>query len=453
LQIVKPTLLLKHFDQSFVGLLSLLRARKPLTANQQLFIENRLMMLQMEYNSWATQYRKRHKQPLTLGDVLYAKSKSPVSEQDWAMLVQSIAEGDQLALHGLYEMAHRLVFTLSTRITVNRETAEELTIDLFHDIWRGASRYDPTNGTVLGWIMNQARSRPIDRLRFESRHKGSQGVDMQPLAEVTADPYDVLEPRERGEPLRAVFMVLTPQERQAIEATFFAGLTHAEAAVRLNQPLGAIKTRIRSGLHKLWQRRTAETGNMSTYHKACCEESEITCMYAAQALAASEIPAAEAHIASCQDCQREVESLRPVVNQFLSWPTDVLRPPTSLQARLALRIAEETGKPLVLPPARRWSEPEWEHVAPGIECKLLATDDERHRVSMLVRLAPGASYPAHTHAGVEELHLLDGELWIDECKLFPGDYNYGAPDTGDERVWSETGCTCVLITSTKDTLL
>src|SRR5258706_9123166 len=91
-------------------------------------------------------------------------------------------------------------------------------------------------------------------------------------------------------------------------------------------------------------------------------------------------------------------------------------------------------------------------VAPGIECKLLATDTERHRVSMLVRLAPGASYPAHTHAGVEELHLLDGELWIDARKLFPGDYNYGAPGAGDERVWSETGCTCVLVTSTKDIL-
>ena len=54
---------------------------------------------------------------------------------------------------------------------------------------------------------------------------------------------------------------------------------------------------------------------------------------------------------------------------------------------------------------------------------------------------------------VEELHLLDGELWIDARKLFPGDYNYGAPGAGDKRVWSETGCTCVLVTSTKDVLL
>jgi anti-sigma factor ChrR (cupin superfamily) len=184
-----------------------------------------------------------------------------------------------------------------------------------------------------------------------------------------------------------------------------------------------------------------------------CEMSELTCAYALQVLPAGEVTEPQEHIAACSDCQREVESLRPVLDGFVSWPADVLRPTTSLQARLALRIAEETGEQPVLPPAGQWSEPEWEQVAPGIECKLLATDTARDRVSMLVRLAPGARYPAHTHASVEELHLLDGELWIEERKLLPGDYNYGAPGAGDERVWSETGCTCVLITSTKDVLI
>ena len=183
-----------------------------------------------------------------------------------------------------------------------------------------------------------------------------------------------------------------------------------------------------------------------------CEQSEATCAYALQVLPASEAAAAQAHIASCLDCQRELESLRPVVDRLVSWPTDVLRPTISLQGRLALRIAEETGKQPVAPPARQWSEPDWEQVAPGIECKLLAADAERHRVSMLVRLAPGASYPTHTHAGVEELHLLDGELWIEDRKLLPGDYNYGPPGHTDVRVWSETGCTCVLVTSTEDVL-
>jgi quercetin dioxygenase-like cupin family protein len=184
-----------------------------------------------------------------------------------------------------------------------------------------------------------------------------------------------------------------------------------------------------------------------------CERAELACACALQILSPNEVAEVEAHIASCPDCRQELESLRPVVDSFVAWPTDVLRPTASLQGRLSLRIAEETGKEPVSPPAPRWSEPIWEEAAPGIECKLLATDTARHRVSMLVRLKPGASYPAHTHAGVEELHLRDGELWIDERQLFPGDYNYGPSGASDERVWTETGCTCLLITSTNDVLL
>ena len=191
------------------------------------------------------------------------------------------------------------------------------------------------------------------------------------------------------------------------------------------------------------------TQNSNVNH---CENSDLTYAYALQGLTLSEVATAEAHISACPDCQREVESLRPIVNQFVSWPTDVLRPTESLQMRLAQRLAEESGAQLVPPPAQQTSEPEWEQVAPGIECKVLANDPERHRLSMLVRLAPGANYPPHTHAGIEELHLLDGELWIDERKLFPGDYSYATAGSGDERVWSETGCTCVLITSSQDIL-
>ena len=189
---------------------------------------------------------------------------------------------------------------------------------------------------------------------------------------------------------------------------------------------------------------------MSTHTADGCVQSELTCAYAAHALSPAEATAAERHIGSCVVCQREVDSLRPVLDAFVSWPTGILSPAASLQARLAERISGAAEH--VLPQAPQWSEPDWEQVAPGIECKLLATDAERHRVSMLVRLAPGASYPAHTHADEEELHLLHGELWIDGRKLVPGDYNYGAPGAGDDQVWSETGCTCVLITSTRDIL-
>ena len=183
-----------------------------------------------------------------------------------------------------------------------------------------------------------------------------------------------------------------------------------------------------------------------------CGQAELVCAYAMQALPSSDVPALEAHLSSCSQCRRELQTLRPIIDTFVSWPTDVLRPTASLQGRLARRIAAETGSEPVLPATGQRSEPEWEEVAPGIFCKLLATDTEKDRVSMLVRLAPGVDYPPHTHAGVEELHLLDGELWIDHRKLHPGDYNRGEPGTGDKRVWSETGCTCVLITSTRDVL-
>ena len=183
-----------------------------------------------------------------------------------------------------------------------------------------------------------------------------------------------------------------------------------------------------------------------------CTQAELVAAYALQAIPARDVSAIEAHLASCAHCRQELEALRPVVQSLASWPTDILRPMPALQARLARRIAEETGGQPLLPTTRQWVEPEWENVAPGISCKLLATDNERHIISMLVRLAPGGEYPPHTHAGVEELHLLEGELWIDDRKLYPGDYNRAVKGTGDKRVWSETGCTCVLITSTLDIL-
>ncbi len=181
-------------------------------------------------------------------------------------------------------------------------------------------------------------------------------------------------------------------------------------------------------------------------------ETELIVAYALQTLAASDAAGAAARIASCADCRRELETLEPVVRSFVAWPIDVLRPAASLWNRLAERIAAETGEPLLDAPALR-PEPAWQEAAPGISVKLLATDTEKNRVSMLVRLAPGTDYPRHRHTGVEELHLLDGELMIDGRKLSPGDYNRAEPGTVDHRVWSETGCTCVLLTSFDDAIL
>jgi anti-sigma factor ChrR (cupin superfamily) len=190
----------------------------------------------------------------------------------------------------------------------------------------------------------------------------------------------------------------------------------------------------------------------STFDDNPCDQSAQLAAYAIQALPPDEAAAIEEHLASCTRCRQELETLRSVADNFALWPTDVLRPSPSLQERLARRIAAETGENAVVPPARQWDEPAWEEVAPGIFCKLMATDTKSHRVSMLVRLLPGVEYPPHTHAGLEELFLLQGELWIDDRKLYPGDYNRAEAGSVDKRVWSETGCTCVLITSTQDIL-
>jgi quercetin dioxygenase-like cupin family protein len=192
---------------------------------------------------------------------------------------------------------------------------------------------------------------------------------------------------------------------------------------------------------------------MTSASKTGCERTACVAEYALQALPANERAGFEAHVEQCRECRLELEALRPITGAFVDWPIDVLRPPTPLWDRLAQRIANnaEAEPPVAVERGSR-EEPGWKEVAPGISCKLLATDRAKERVSMLVRLAPGVAYPPHSHAGVEELHLLEGELWINDRKLSPGDYNRAEPGTMDNRVWSETGCTCVLLTSFTDTL-
>jgi RNA polymerase sigma-70 factor (ECF subfamily) len=170
----------------------------------------------------------------------------------WTGLVRSVAAGDQVAFGELYARAYRIVFTLIMRIVGNRETAEELTLDVFHDIWRRAASYDESGGTVLGWIMNQARSRSIDRLRYEQRKKrvdpssGAAAAD-----EVVVGSEHLVASQEQYRHVREAMCSLTAAEREAIEIAFFSGCTYVEVAARLGQPAGTIKTRIRSGLMKL----------------------------------------------------------------------------------------------------------------------------------------------------------------------------------------------------------
>ena len=186
--------------------------------------------------------------------MLYADAQAVVGEKDWVALVRSVASGDQLALRTLYDWTHRLVYTLSVRITGDPHAAEEVTVDVFHDVWRRAGGYDPAGGSVVGWIMNQARSRAIDRVRFEQRKKRAEPDYCDPaMQNEPQNGHDLLVVKEENRAVQTALAVLTPGEKRAIEAAFFSELTHAEVATELKQPLGTVKTRIRSGLHKLKQ--------------------------------------------------------------------------------------------------------------------------------------------------------------------------------------------------------
>ena len=193
---------------------------------------------------------------------------------------------------------------------------------------------------------------------------------------------------------------------------------------------------------------------MTATSKTGCERTERVAEYALRALPASERAAFEAHVErvsrvppGARGASADRRRVRRLADRHPA-PAGAAVGTARGAHRRRLRSAN-----LRWQPERGWrDEPEWKEVAPGISCKLLATDAAKERVSMLVRLAPGVAYPPHSHAGVEELHLLDGELWIDDRKLYPGDYNRAEPGTTDSRVWSETGCTCVLVTSFGDIL-
>src|SRR5690606_17704609 len=157
----------------------------------------------------------------TLGDVLYAdKTQAIVPEEDWAALVRAIAAGDLDALHALYRRTYRVVFTLAMRLTEDRATAEECTLDVFHDVSRRASGVEevwgrgascePSGGQVLGWVVNQAGSRPIDRLRCEQRKKRVDPSPTPPLPAATAmNPQETLERRQQSALLREALAVLS----------------------------------------------------------------------------------------------------------------------------------------------------------------------------------------------------------------------------------------------------
>jgi RNA polymerase sigma factor (sigma-70 family) len=358
------------------------------------------------------------------------------------------ANQDLSALRRLFERVHRIVYALGLRITGSRGLAEEVTLDVFQDCWSGVSHHDLTKCTVVAWIMNQARAHALERLTPEQEQERVAAFAKSPTGDSAhQDPTAHLQALDRGRVLHTALQRLSPAERHAIEVAYFSRLSYAGSAEQLCQPVGSVITSIRVGLERLGQ---ALHGGGEVHMS--CGHTERLAELALSGLTRAEARVVEQHAAHCQECRPELDALRATVSSFGLWPIDAVRPSKALWGRLVDRIAPERMNTIAQNDPEARAEPEWAQVAPGIACQFLSTDDQSNLVSMLVRLEPNTDYPPHTHAALEELHLLDGELWINSRKLQAGGYNRAEPGSSDTRVWSETGCTCVLVTSTLDQL-
>jgi RNA polymerase sigma-70 factor (ECF subfamily) len=171
-------------------------------------------------------------------------------------LLALVAKGDQQAFSQLYDHSSTLLFTLAVRILGNREEAAELLQDVYLEVWRKVSRYDIGRGTPVAWLITLTKSRAIDRLRARAArgYRTTNSLEVRTAAQV-ADPSPSPLETQADQELRlavgAAVAGLPQAQQQAIELAYYEGLSHAEIAQRLNQPLGTVKTRIKLGMSKL----------------------------------------------------------------------------------------------------------------------------------------------------------------------------------------------------------
>jgi RNA polymerase sigma-70 factor, ECF subfamily len=169
-------------------------------------------------------------------------------------IVERMAAGDGDALRELYDLHARAVYSLALRILRVQSDAEDVVQEVFVQAWRQAARYDATRGTVVGWLLMQARSRSIDRLRArQARPEHSQDERPADTPDSGVGPDIQIVRGEQARRVRQALDELPLLQRTALELAYYEGLTHVEIAEQLEQPLGTVKTRIRQGLSKLRQ--------------------------------------------------------------------------------------------------------------------------------------------------------------------------------------------------------
>lgn len=165
-------------------------------------------------------------------------------------LVSRVAACDQEALQNLHRMTGDRLHRVALKILRNWQAAEEVVSETFTQVWRTADTFDPDRGSVQAWLSTIVRSRALDRLRGRSPGAASideMGSSMHPPGH-DGSPSQVAVGSEDASNIRRAVRGLPSTQRQVIELSFFRGLSHAQIAATLDQPLGTVKTRIRSGI-------------------------------------------------------------------------------------------------------------------------------------------------------------------------------------------------------------
>jgi len=162
-------------------------------------------------------------------------------------LVARIRAGDQQAMSELYDRYAKVVYAVALRVLQNAEAAEDVLQDVFLQLWRNPDAFDASRGSMAAWLAVISRHRSIDRLRQRRPE-----TDIEEC--VIASGRDLSEETERSlviDKVRQVLAEMNPDHRQVLELAFFQGLTHTDIAKKTGEPLGTVKTRIRSGLKQL----------------------------------------------------------------------------------------------------------------------------------------------------------------------------------------------------------
>jgi RNA polymerase sigma-70 factor (ECF subfamily) len=177
----------------------------------------------------------------------------PLSTQDDAALLALVQRGDEYAMASLFDRYSKVVYSVALRVLRDPAAAEDVLQEIFMQIWRNPGGFVATRGSLGGWLAVVSRNRSIDALR---RKRSTESVDDMALA----SNYNLADEAERNsmiEKARGVIHLLPVEQRKTIEMAFFDGLTHSEIAEMTGDPLGTVKTRIRSALTALRKAFTA----------------------------------------------------------------------------------------------------------------------------------------------------------------------------------------------------